>query len=609
MPATSKGDTPALQAPADLLRARVVAAVRAALGDPSFAGDIALHRSTHADFQADVALGLGRTLKRPPGELAVAIAAHLIPGDGLAAVAVSGPGFLNLTLDADYLAATLTRMFEDDRLGMPVVANPETVVVDYSGPNLAKEMHVGHVRSTIIGDAIVRVLAWQGHHVIRRNHIGDWGTPFGMLIEHLSDVRALGAEASLRQLVDFYREARAKFDTQPSFAERARQRVVQLQGGDPETLALWQRLREVSLEHMYDLYRRLGVTLRREDVVGESQYNAELADVVEELMRDGVARVSQGAICVFPAGFSGRDGEAVPLIIRKQDGGYGYACTDLAALRQRLRGLGARRVVYVVGAPQSQHFAMVFATAALAGWVEPGVRLEHAAFGSVLGTDKKMLKTRAGDAVSLAALLDEAVERAHSAVTSKSAGLEPALQAQIAEAVGIGAVKYADLANDRVKDYVFDWNRMLSFEGNTAPYLMYAHARIASILRKAETPPAPEDGDMPDAATVVAMPTGDGDGDGDGDGLVIATPEERALALELVELSTVVARVADSLQPHRLCGYLYDVAAAFTRFYEACPVLKAPPAQRRSRLLLCRVTARILAQGLELLGIAAPPQM
>jgi arginyl-tRNA synthetase len=601
MAALSNGDAPGILAPAEFLRARVVAAVRAALADPTFAGDIALHRSTHADFQADVALGLGRTLKRPPRELAVAIAAQLTPGDGLAAVAVSGPGFLNLTLDARYLATTLTRMLADDRLGMRAVEHPETVVVDYSSPNLAKEMHVGHVRSTIIGDALVRVLSWQGHDVVRRNHIGDWGTPFGMLIEQLLDVRALGAEASLRQLADFYREARAKFDADPDFAERARQRVVQLQAGEPETLALWQRLRDLSLEHMYELYRRLGVSLRREDVVGESHYNAELADVVEELLRGGVARVSQGAICVFPPGFTGRDGEAVPLIVRKQDGGYGYACTDLAALRQRLRQLGARRVVYVVGAPQSQHFAMVFATAVLAGWVKDGVRLEHAAFGSVLGTDKKMLKTRAGDAVSLAALLDEAVERALAVVSAKSVDLEPAVQARIAEAVGIGAVKYADLANDRLKDYVFDWNRMLSFEGNTAPYLMYAHARIASLLLKAE---AQLDDDGDDGNATGAPPANRGPAV-----MVIAAAEERALALELVELSTVVARVAESLQPHRLCGYLHDVATAFTRFYEACPVLKAPPAQRQSRLLLCRITARILAHGLGLLGISAPPRM
>jgi arginyl-tRNA synthetase len=602
MPADPTSATILAVSPGAMLRARVTAAVREVLSEskspelPGFDGDVALHRSSHADFQADVALALGRTLKRPPRELAVAIAARLRAGDGLAEATVSGPGFINLTLSADYLAAALDRMLHDVRLGVPQVAVPETVVVDYSSPNLAKEMHVGHLRSTIIGDAIARVLAWRGDRVVRRNHIGDWGTPFGMLIENLVDENALGGEASLRELVGFYQRARAKFDGDPAFAERSRLRVVKLQAGDPETLALWRRLVDVSLDHMFELYRRLGIGLQLADVVGESHYNPELAEVVAELEAKGVSRVSQGAVCVFPPGFTGRDGEPVPLIVRKQDGGYGYACTDLAALRQRLRALHARRLVYVVGTPQSQHFAMVFAVAAMAGWLEPGVRLEHVAFGSVLGTDKKMLKTRAGDTVQLAALLDEAVERARAAVVAKSPDLDTAEQARIADAVGIGAIKYADLANDRLKDYVFDWNRMLSFEGNTGPYLMYAHARIGSILRK--------------AAASIPIP-GDGEGEGEGEGAPpsLITAEERALGLELIELSTVLDRVADTLQPHRLCGYLYDVATAFTRFYEACPVLKAPTAERRSRLALCRLTARVLAHGLELLGIAAPAQM
>ena len=610
MPADTPADGPdhavtSGASPARFLRGRVLAAVREALGDPGWGGDVALHRSAHADFQADVALALGRALGRPPRDLALAIAAAspLRPGDGLAEATVSGPGFINLTLAADYLTAALTRMLGDERLGVPPVAVPETVVVDYSSPNLAKEMHVGHLRSTIIGDAIARVLEWRGDRVVRRNHIGDWGTPFGMLIENLVDEGAVEGDASLRELVGFYHRARAKFDAEPAFAERARLRVVKLQGGDPETLALWRRLVDLSLEHMFELYRRLGVTLGRADVVGESRYNDLLADVVAELERKGVSRISQGAVCVFPPGFTGRDGEPIPLIVRKQDGGYGYACTDLAALRQRLRDLGAGRLVYVVGTPQSQHFAMVFATAALAGWVEPGVRLEHVAFGSVLGTDKKMLKTRSGETVRLGALLEEAVERARAAVVAKSPELEPGEQARIAEAVGIGAIKYADLANDRLKDYVFDWNRMLSFEGNTGPYLMYAHARIGSILRKA---PAELGAD---AGAGAAAGPGASAADRAAAPLILGTPEERALALELIELSTVLDRVAEGLQPHRLCGYLYDVAAAFTRFYEACPVLKAPPLERGARLSLCRLTARVLAHGLDLLGIAAPAQM
>ena len=346
-------------------------------------------------------------------------------------------------------------------------------------------MHVGHLRSTIIGDALARLLEWPGHRINRRNHVGDWGTPFGMLIEHLLDERNAGTEAGVRELGAFYRAARAKFDGDPAFADRARQRVVLLQSGDAETLAHWRRLIDISVEHFSALYAALGVTLRPEDVMGESAYNDVLPGVVEELQTKGLAVESEGAICVFPPGFTGREGEAVPLIIRKKEGGYGYATTDLAAIRQRVRDLGAKRVLYCVGSPQQQHLAMVFAVARLAGWADDRVRLEHIAFGSVLGTDKKMLKTRAGDSVSLAALVEEAVARAAQAVADKAPELPADQRARIANAVGVGAVKYADLSSDRIKDYVFDWDRMLAFEGNTAPYLMYAHARIRSILRKA----------------------------------------------------------------------------------------------------------------------------
>jgi arginyl-tRNA synthetase len=449
-------------------------------------------------------------------------------------------------------------------------------------------MHVGHLRSTIIGDSLARLFEWQGHSIVRRNHVGDWGTPFGMLIEHLLDERAAGTEAGVRELGGFYRAARAKFDGDPTFADRARARVVKLQSGDAETLALWRRLIDVSVEHFSALYAALGVTLRPEDVVGESAYNALLPDVVEELTKKGLAVESEGAICVFPPGFTGREGQPVPLIIRKQEGGYGYATTDLAAIRQRVRDLGAKRLVYVVGAPQAQHLAMVFAVARLAGWADDSVRLEHVAFGSVLGTDKKMLKTRAGESVSLASLIEEAVARAAKVVGEKSPDLPAAEQARIANAVGVGAVKYADLSSDRIKDYVFDWNRMLSFEGNTAPYLMYAHARNRSILRKA----AEADGG---AAKLGAM--------------ALETPQERALALALVQLEGALDRAAEGCHPHRICAFLYDLASAFTSFFEACPVLKAEGATRASRLALCDVTARTLALGLDLLGIGAPDQM
>jgi arginyl-tRNA synthetase len=566
------------------LRQRLATATRAAFGDEAAQADPAIHRSQHADYQADLALALAKRLKKNPREVATAIAAGLPTDDAIAAVAVSGPGFINLTLQPAFLSAQLHAMLADPRLGVPLVATPQTVVIDYSAPNVAKEMHVGHLRTTVIGDALARVLEWQGHKVVRQNHIGDWGTPFGMLIEHLVDERTSGAEAGVRQLVAFYQAARAKFDADPAFAERARARVVRLQGGDAETLALWRRLIDVSVEHFNAMYARLGVTLRPGDVRGESFYNPVLADVVAELAGKGLARESEGAMCVFPPGFTGREGEPVPLIIRKREGGYGYATTDLAALRYRVRELGAHRVIYVVGSPQSQHLAMVFAAARLAGWAPETIRLEHVGFGSILGPDKKMFKTRSGDTVSLASLVDEGIERATKVVEAKSQDLEPAERARVAEAVGVGAIKYADLCNDRIKDYVFDWDRMLALDGNTAVYSMYAHARARSILRKTAGLGVPGT-------------------------IVLGEPAEKALALEIVALGGVVEKTAESLEPHRLCGFLYQVATAFTSFYDKCPVRDAEPATRASRLSLCRLTAETLSRGLDLLGIGAPEQM
>jgi arginyl-tRNA synthetase len=565
------------------LRERVVGAARTAFGDDGATADPALHRSAHADYQADIALALARKLKRNPREVATAIAGGLPPDEVIEKIEVSGPGFLNITLRAEYLAGLLGTMLGDGRLGVPR-ARAETVVIDYSSPNLAKEMHVGHLRSTIIGDALARLLEFQGHKVIRQNHVGDWGTPFGMLLEQMIDVGQTG-EMNVRALAGLYKEARAKFDADPAFAERARRRVVLLQGGDGETLALWKRLIALSVEYFTGLFQRLGVGLRPEDVAGESMYNPDLPVVVDDLLNMGLARPSEGAICVFPPGFTGREGEPMPLIVRKQDGGYSYATTDLAALRYRVGKLGATRVIIVVGAPQSQHLAMVFATGRLAGWAGQEVRLEHVAFGSVLGPDKKMFKTRAGETVSLASLVDEGIERAAKVVGEKSAELSADEQRRIAEAVGVGAIKYADLASDRIKDYVFDWNRMVALDGNTAPYLMYAHARARSILRKgsyvAATPPA----------------------------LRIEAPQERALALELLGFVAAVDKAGETLQPHRICGQLYEIAKSFAGFFEECPVLRADEPTRGARLALTDLTARVLAQGLALLGIAAPDQM
>ncbi|WP_434043514.1 MULTISPECIES: arginine--tRNA ligase [Sorangium] len=574
--------------PVHALARALQAAITAAFGAEHAATDPSLRRSAHADYQANAAMALGKRLGRPPREVAAAIVAHLEVGGICRKVEIAGPGFVNLTLDDAYLTGELAETAGGGRLGVAPAAEPETVIVDYSGPNAAKEMHVGHLRSTIIGDALARVLEALGHRVIRQNHLGDWGTPFGMLIEHMLDLgeAAAAEELSVGDLDAFYRQARAKFDGDPAFVERSRLRVVRLQGGDEPTLALWRKLVRESTRYFGSVYRRLGVTLTEADFAGESFYNPMLADVIAELAEKGLARESEGALCVFPAGFTGKGGEPLPLIIRKQDGGYGYATTDLAAIRHRLATVGAQRIVYVVGAPQSQHFAMVFTTAREAGWLRPPARAEHVAFGSVLGADKKMFKTRAGDTVKLSSLLDEAVERATKVVREKNPELDAEAAGAVARAVGVGAVKYADLSSDRIKDYVFDWDRMLAFEGNTAPYLMYAHARIRSIFRK---------GGVESAR---------------GAGFALGDPAERALALELLRFGAVLEDVAATLEPHRLCGYLFELAGSFTTFYERCPVLRAESDEvRRSRLALCDLTAEVLAKGLGLLGIEAPERM
>jgi arginyl-tRNA synthetase len=462
------------------------------------------------------------------------------------------------------------------------------VVIDYSSPNLAKEMHVGHLRSTIIGDALVRVLSFLGHDVTRQNHLGDWGTQFGMLVEHLVDQGwDRSADHSISDLNVLYQAANARFNSDPEFAERARSRVVALQSGDPSTLDLWHQLVGESLHHAEEVYDRLGVLLTEDDLRGESYFNPMLPGVVSELEAKGLTVVDDGAVCVFPPGFKRRDGEPLPVIVRKSDGGFGYAATDLAAIRFRVADLGGERVVYVVGAPQTQHLAMVFAVAQMAGWLGEGGRAEHVSFGNILGEDGKPFKTRSGENVRLVDLLEEAETRA-AAVVEERSDLSPESRKEVAHAVGIGAVKYADLSNDRVKDYVFAWDRMLAMDGNTAPYLQYAHARIQSIFRRAE-------GDLATATF---------------DASAVEHPAERALALQLLGLAAVVESVAETLQPHRLCTYLFETAQAFTTFYEQCPVLRADSEQQRAnRLGLCHLTARVLSLGLELLGIETPERM
>jgi len=580
------------QTPQAELHARFATALAAAFGDQFAAADPLIRPSQFGDFQANVAMSLAKSLQRPPREVAAAIIDHLdLTGVGRAEV--SGPGFVNVTLDPAWIAQRAQAMLVDPggRLGVAPVASPDTVVVDYSAPNIAKEMHVGHLRTTIIGDALARVLGFLGHRVIRQNHLGDWGTPFGMLIEHLLDLGEPEAAAQLSSgdINAFYQAARKKFDTDPEFAERSRNRVVALQGGDPETLRLWQSFVDDTVRYINKVYQRLGVLLTNGDIYGESFYNDQLDDVVKELEAKRLTTVSDGALCVFPPGLTGRDGEPLPMIVRKRDGGYGYAATDLATLRYSVRDHHANRLVYVVGNEQSLHFRMVFAVARMAGWLDGHAHAEHAATGFVLGTDGKLLRTRSGESIKLLDLLDEAVERA-AAILADRAEIDPAERAALAETVGIGAVKYADLSTSRERDYVFDWDRMLAFDGNTGPYLQYAGTRIRSIFRRASLDP--------DSPSVTEAP------------ILLGEPAERALALRLLGLDEVIQSVAASLEPHRLSTWLYDLATAFTDFYERCPVLTADDqAVRRSRLALSALTLRALTLGLSLLGIDLPERM
>jgi arginyl-tRNA synthetase len=603
--------------PAPHLTRLLQAALASALG-PSFAdADPVLRPSDHADFQANAAMALAKQVGRSPRDVAADVVAALVAAGHpeIESVEVAGPGFLNITLAASYIASLASSALSDERLGVALTDAAETVVVDYSHPNVAKEMHVGHLRSTIIGDAVVRMLSWLGHTVVRQNHIGDWGTPFGMLIEHLLDMGEAAAahELSVGDLNGFYKEARAKFDSSPSFADRARARVVLLQGGDAETLRLWRLLVDESTRYFDTVYQRLGVTLAPPDLAGESTYNPLLASVCEELESRGLARVDDGALCVFPDGFVGRDGTPQPLIIRNSVGGYTYATTDLAAVRWRVQELGPTWLIYVVGAPQAQHLAMVFETAREAGWLVPPARADHAMFGSVLGEDRRMYKTRSGETIKLSALLDEAVSRAAAVVSERSATLSASEQSAIAEAVGIGAVKYADLSNDRVKDYVFDWDRMLSFEGNTAPYLQYAVARIRSIQRKAASAGGAGSGGAAGSAGGVGSAgaaVGSAGAAAAAGAVLVAEPAERALALHALSFGSALSSAVEGLAPHRLCTYLFELASLFTTFYEACPVLRAPSEEvRSSRLALCALTERTLVRGLDLLGIDSPERM
>ncbi|WP_017607132.1 arginine--tRNA ligase [Nocardiopsis xinjiangensis] len=578
--------------PQEVLSRRVQSALGAAFG-PEFAGtDPVIRPSQFADYQANAALALAKRLGRKPREVSAAVMEHLDVSDLCREVEVSGPGFINLTLREDWIAAQVQSLLDDPRLGVPEQA-PDNIPLDYSAPNVAKEMHVGHLRTTVVGDSLARTLEFLGHDVVRQNHIGDWGTPFGMLIEHLLEV---GEDSEDAQLLTtdpnaFYQAARTKFDESGTgsgdFSARARGRVVQLQSGDEETLRLWRKLVGFSRTYFNKVYGKLGVTLTDEDLAGESTYNDMLDAVCEDLEGKGIATMSDGALCVFLEGYTGREDKPVPLIVRKSDGGYGYATTDLATVRYRVDTLKADRILYVVGAPQAMHFKMVWATARKAGWLPEDVETTHVQIGNVLGSDGKILRTRSGEPVRLVQLLDEAVERAASVVAENRPDLGEEDRAEIARKVGIGAVKYADLSVAHDTEYTFDFDRMLALTGNTGPYLQYAQARIRSIFRKGGVEPEQARGEIS-----------------------VAEGAERALALKLLGFGPVVAQVGDLLQPHRLSTYLFELAQSLTTFYEYCPVLTAASdAERESRLALVSVALQVLVQGLDLLGVESPEYM
>jgi len=512
---------------------------------------------SHGDFANNLAMMLAKPAKQNPRALAELIVNNLPTSDLVVKTEIAGPGFINFFINPHYLEQQIDSAFADSRLNVERTQQPQTVVIDYSSPNLAKEMHVGHLRSTIIGDSVTRTLAFQGHHVVRQNHVGDWGTQFGMLLAYMEELRAKGEEINknLANLEVFYRAAKGRFDESETFANRARDLVVALQSGDQQCLTLWKEFKDISISHCQEAYERLGVSLRVEDVRGESAYNDDLAVVVEDLDSKGLLQESQGAKCVFLDNFKNKEGEPLPVIIKKKDGGFLYATSDLAAIRYRQSVLNADRVLYFVDARQGLHFQQIFEVARLADFVKAGTALEHMPFGTVMGEDGKPFKTRAGSTPKLADLLTEAEERAYDLVKEKNQDMSEDELRHIASVVGIASVKYADLSKNRTSDYTFSFDSMLSFEGNTAPYLLYAY-------------------------------------------------KEQDLANKLMQFNEIIQQVGQQGMPHFLCAYLFELAGLFSSFYEACPILIADnETQKQSRLKLAGLTAKTLQQGLALLGI------
>ncbi len=575
----------------ELLNQKVLTAM-AAVGVP--AGQPALiapgKKAGFGDYQANCAMGTAKAMGTNPRELAGKIVAAL-ELDGIAdKVEIAGPGFINIDLNPQWLGEQIANAQIDARLQVEQVTQPQNIVIDYSGPNLAKEMHVGHLRSTIIGDSLARLLEFQGHKVIRQNHVGDWGTQFGMLIAELEEqLGAKGDEAmALKDLEVFYQQAKKHFDDDENFANKARDYVVRLQSGDEKMLKLWQQFKDISLHHSSEIYQQLNVTLKDSDVRGESFYNNDLAPLVAELQQQQLAVESDGAQVVFLQELADKEGNPSPVIIQKQGGGFLYATTDLAALRYRVSTLKANRIMYFIDARQSLHMQQVFTLSRKAKFVDESVSLEHLAFGTMMGNDGKPFKTRTGGTAKLAELLTEAIERATALVSEKNPELTENEVAEIGRKVGIGSVKYADLCKTRTNDYVFSWESMLSFEGNTAPYLQYAYTRVQSIFRKADI--------APESLT---------------NSILIGTEQEKALAIKLLQFSEVLDQVAREAMPHLLCTYLYEIASLYMTFYEACPILKEgiAPELRDSRLRLCHLVAKTIAQGLDLLGIEVMERM
>ena len=541
------------------------------------------------DYQANGVMAIAKQLNTNPKELAKDVQKHLENHEDrlVERLEVAGPGFINIFLrNSELLGRANTHLNDLDTL-IPKIESSQTIVIDYSSPNLAKEMHVGHLRGTIIGDSLARILERLGHMVVRQNHVGDWGTQFGMLIAYMKELPKKD-NAPPDQLIDlenFYKVAKNRFDSDPVFADSARSSVVSLQRKDPEYMAIWEQFIEESMHHCEAVYEKLNVTLKRKDLDAESSYNEDLPVIVEHLTTKKLLKESEGALCVFLPEFVGKNNEPLPVIIQKTDGSYLYATTDLAAIKLRSHELKADRSIYVVDVRQSLHFQQVFAVAKVSGLASSTISLEHISYGTIMDKDGKPFRTRSGDTVKLADLLNESVRRALALVTEKNPKLNASDMQHIAQKVGIAAVKYADLSKNRTSNYIFDWSSMLSFEGNTAPYLMYAYARIKSMLRKQEV--------VNGAFRITS----------------VSKPEERELLLKNLQLAEVLHTVAVDCYPNHLCNYLYELAGCFMRFYENCPILKAETQERESRLALCMLTAESLQQGLDLLGIETLEQM